>query len=338
MKAGVGHRTIALTADDFGMNGAVNAGIAAAFRRGLLTGTSLLVNGPAAEAAAEIWATLERERAAGSLPSAATRRRLADPDRPFDFGLHLNLTQGSPLTDDYPAELRNADGTFCSVWRLAWMTARTGSRHRPAIEREIGAQLARGRELGLSFARVDGHQYVEMLPAVATALGESMRRFGLKHVRTAREPRLTRTTLGEGRIAAWLLALVKRRFAARFARRMREQGFAGTDSFFGTAHAGRITERKVRQFAAAVGAGETAEIGLHPAEQPNADGKQSGDLQSEATDGWSEATDMPSDPWFDPLARRRPQELAMLVSDGLPDELANLGVRLGRVTSAGAPE
>jgi chitin disaccharide deacetylase len=324
MKAGVGehrtalpNRTVALHADDFGMNGAVNAGIAGGFRRGLLTGTSLLVNGPAAESAAEIWSNLERERQLGSLPSNAARLRLREPDRPFDLGLHLNLTQGKPLTDGYPNELRNADGTFCGVWRLASVSFRSGTRHRKAIGREIGEQLARGRDLGLTFVRVDGHQYVEMLPMVADVLGEQLSHHGIKHVRTASEPHLGRTTLGEGRVAAWLLALVKRRFAERYVRRMRGQGFAGTDLFFGTAHAGRITSGKLRQFLGAIGDGETAEIGLHPAEAIPTGGR-------------------PGDPWFDPLAERRPQELALLVGPDLADDLAKRNVRLGRV-AGGSP-
>jgi predicted glycoside hydrolase/deacetylase ChbG (UPF0249 family) len=316
MKESVGRRTIALSADDFGMNAAVNAGIAAAFRRGLLTGASLLVNGPAAVEASEIWTILERERAGGALPTAEARRRLGEPDRPFDLGLHLNLTQGYPLTGDYPAELRGPDGTFCGVWRLARALSGRGARYGSAIEREIAAQLGRGRELGLMFGRVDGHQYVEMLPVVTTALVEQLPRFGLKHVRIARERRLSRTALGQGRVAAWILGLVKRRYAERFARRMEEAGFVGTDAFFGTAHAGRITSETLGRFVGAVGAGETAEIGLHPGETPAAAGR-------------------PGDPWFDPLADRRPRELAMLVSAESSEGLERLGARLGRASGAG---
>jgi predicted glycoside hydrolase/deacetylase ChbG (UPF0249 family) len=315
MTMGGGRRTIALHADDFGMNEAVNAGIAAGFRRGLLTGTSLLANGPAAETAAVIWMAIEGERASESLPSTDARRRLADPRRRFDLGLHLNLTQGRPLTDDYPSELRYADGAFCGIWRLARQLARNGRQLRPAIVREIAAQLARARDLAPAFGRVDGHQYVEMLPTVASALEEQLSRSGLNHVRMPREPRLGRTTLGDGRVAAWLLALVKRRFAGRYVRRMRALGFSGSDVFFGTAHAGRITRAKLLQFAAAIGDGRSAEIGLHPGEAP-------------ATACRSD------DPWLDPLSERRPRELAMLVDAGLADDLANRNVQLGRVVEA----
>jgi predicted glycoside hydrolase/deacetylase ChbG (UPF0249 family) len=312
---GVAHRTIALTADDFGMNPAVNAGILAGFRRGLLTGTSLLANGPAAEDAARGWEALERERAAGELPSAAARRSLLDPERPFDLGLHLNLTQGTPLSDDYPENLRKRDGTFCGIWRLAWAQAAGGGRHRQAIEREIGAQMARAEGFGLTIRRVDGHQYVEMLPTVASALREQLARAGVRHVRIAREVRLARTTPALGRPAAWLLAVIKRRFAIRYAREMEREGFVGPTKFFGTAHAGCVTAAKLRQFVEAVETGEDAEIGLHPAERA--------------------AAGLRDDPWFDPLAERRSGELAMLVDPELPRELTRLGVRLGRVVHAG---
>ena len=108
--------SLVLHADDLGMNRAVNAGILRGFRHGLLTTHSLLANAPDAVWAIEQWKSLADEPTAGQLPSADARRKLGDPDCPFDLGVHLNLTQGRPLTGSrYPAELLDHEGRFPGV-------------------------------------------------------------------------------------------------------------------------------------------------------------------------------------------------------------------------------
>ena len=115
----VGSCNLVLHADDLGMNRAVNEGILRGFRHGLLTSTSLLANAPDAAWAIQQWKTLADEQAAGQLPSAAVRRKLGDPNGPFDLGVHLNLTQGRPLTGrHYPAELLDPKGRFPGVFEL----------------------------------------------------------------------------------------------------------------------------------------------------------------------------------------------------------------------------
>jgi predicted glycoside hydrolase/deacetylase ChbG (UPF0249 family) len=82
------------------MNEAVHSGILRAFSFGLLTSTSVLANGPAAADALCSWKGLSANHMAAGLPSTAARRRLGDRERPFDLGVHLNLTQGRPLSGE----------------------------------------------------------------------------------------------------------------------------------------------------------------------------------------------------------------------------------------------
>ena len=108
-----GDRRVAFHADDFGMNRAVTDGILQGFRQGLLTSTSLLANAPDAGRALAEWDRLEQDRRGGVLPSSALRKRLGDPDCPFDLGVHLNLTQGRPLR---PAASRRSCSTPRAVF------------------------------------------------------------------------------------------------------------------------------------------------------------------------------------------------------------------------------
>ena len=201
---------LALHADDFGMNRAVSTGILHGFRYGLLTSTSLLANAPDAARALSHWKELLVEQAAGRLPSADVRRRLGDPDVPFDLGVHLNLTQGRPLHDRYPAELLDVEGRFPGVFSLFARLRRSGGKWREAIREEWRRQIEFLCDHGLRPTHLNGHQYVEMPPATAELVPELMKHFGIKAVRVAWEPALLRNVALHGfQITKWPLAQVK---------------------------------------------------------------------------------------------------------------------------------
>lgn len=309
-------RQLALHADDLGMNRAVNDGILRGFRDGLLTSTSVLSNAPHAAEALPRWKQLEADRAAGSLPSQAARSKLGDPACQFDLGVHLNLTQGRPLTADrFPAELLDTQGRFPSVFSLFARLWRTGDKFQSAIRDEWQRQIEFVCDGGIRPTHLNGHQYVEMLPIARNIVPELLQRFGIATVRVAREPALLRNTAFHRFAAAkWPIAQVKHFFATRFRRNIDARHIARPDAFFGTAHAGNVDLKLMARFLASASNDRLVEVGLHPAESA---GEPS---QTEIADGW-----------FDPLARMRPLELEMLVSDSLPRLLDKAGRQLGRL-------
>ena len=308
--------SLVLHADDFGMNRAVTDGILRGFRQGLLTSTSLLANAPDADRALSQWKELAAEQTAGRLPSAEVRRRLGDPECPFDLGVHLNLTQGRPLGGNrYPADLRDSEGRFLGIFSLFAKLWRSGDKYRAAIRDQWQRQLQFLCDHGLHPTHLNGHQYVEMLPATAEIVSELLERFAIKTVRVAWEPALLRnTTLHEFGIARWPLAQVKHLFAARFRTLIDARRIAHADVFFGTAHAGAVNLRLLRRFLASRQGCRLVEVGLHP-------GEAASEMPPEDHD----------DGWRDPLAATRPRELQMLLSEELPRCLESSGWHLGRL-------
>ena len=313
---------LVLHADDFGMSRAVTDGILRAFRHGLLTSTSVLANGPDASRALDQWKALIEQHAAGALPSMPARRRLDDCREPLDLGVHLNLTQGRPL-GPYPSELLDPSGCFPGVVPLFFRLWRSGDRFHAAIRKELQRQVEFVRDQGLRPTHLNGHQYVELLPAVARWMPEMTARFGIGRVRVAWERSLVRTTLLTGRYAGnWPLACVKRRFAARFRAFADAQAMPHADRFYGTAHAGHIDLALLRRFlrpnrprhSHPAGPEPLVEIAVHPGEVAGAPSP----AESAAA-------------WRDPLAPWRPQELRMLMSDELVEFLASAGWGLGRL-------
>ena len=311
-------RRIALHADDLGMNRGVTDGILQGFERGLLTSTSVLANGPDAARALECWRQLEARRAAGSLASAPRRGRLHDPPRPFDLGIHLNLTQGRPLTGSrYPAALVDADGRFPGIFGLFRRLRRCGDSAAAAIEEELTSQVQFMLDRGHRPGHLNGHQYIELLPVVDRIVISLLERFEIPVVRVARERswRRSRTWPGIG-TSQWLIGGLKRVFAGRFHRQVSASKVFFAEVFFGTMTAGTTTLETMRAFLAGVPDFQLAEIGMHPG------GRSEMDIAAATAGGW-----------HDPLADLRPRELEMVVSDELEELLAARGCRLGRLGS-----
>jgi predicted glycoside hydrolase/deacetylase ChbG (UPF0249 family) len=298
------------------MNRSVTEGIVRGFTHGLLSSTSLLANAPHATAALEAWRQLKAEQAAGRLPSNEARASLREPALPFELGIHLNLTQGRPLTQGYPPQLLDDAGRFRGIGTVFRHLHRP--RPRPSLEAALRSELVAQIEFlldhGFQPTHVNGHQYIELLPGLRHTLRVLLARYRIATLRVAREGRLFQTTLRNDRQPGkWFLAHVKRFYAGRLLREAQSWQVDFPDAFFGTSHAGRVDLALVRQFLVGKDRRRLIEIGLHPA-------IGSGSQEAETVAGWG-----------DPLAELRPKELEMLTGPHLAELLHSCGMSLGRL-------
>jgi len=162
-----GRRRLIVAADDFGMSAGVNAGILRAYRDGILTDTSLMVNGQAFAEATE----------------------LARANPGLSVGLHLMLVQGRCAAP--PASiplLADADGIFGNAPVWAGMRFFFIPGVRAQLRREIIAQLDKFLATGLPLSHVDGHLTIHMHPVVVDVLVDVCQQYGIRAVRLPREP------------------------------------------------------------------------------------------------------------------------------------------------------
>jgi predicted glycoside hydrolase/deacetylase ChbG (UPF0249 family) len=307
-------RLVVLHADDFGMNPAVTNGIIQGFDQGLLTSTSLLSNAPDADRALDRWRELESRQSQGSLASRARRERLHDPQRPFDLGIHLNLTQGRPLTGDrFPRALLDKRGCFPGVFSLHRRLRRHGETSAAAIEEELACQAQFMLDRGHQPTHLNGHQYIEMLPVVDRIVESLLQRFHIPALRIAYEQSWWKSFTWPGiGTTQWLIGGLKKRYARRFRSRFVGSKVFFAETFFGTMTAGTTSLDTMRALMPELQNYPFAEIGLHPAARPDAAAKAEED-------------------WHDPLAYLRPRELGMLLTIELCDLLAASGCSLGRL-------
>lgn len=316
-----------LHADDFGMNTAVNAGVMRALETGLLTSTSVLANAPAAAAALAAWSRLDGVHRSSALPARPTRLRIAGGRADCDLGVHLNLTQGRPLTPDFPSALLDRRGCFPGIFglfaKLGHLPPGTalGTRARrtaEAIAAELRAQIEFVTSHGIAPTHFNGHQYIELIPVVGEIVIALAREYGVATIRVAREPQILRYARpGVGGPLQAFLGFVKRRFARQFARAVAAAGLTAPAAFFGTLHAGRISRSLLENYLTCGRAYSSVEIAVHPAEL-------------------AESVDVPME-WVDPLATLRPTELAWLCDPATAERITAAGYELGRLADLATP-
>ena len=236
-----------VSGDDFGAAVEVNDGIVRAHRDGILTQTSLMVTGEAAEHAV----ALARQH-----PSLAV-------------GLHLVLAQGRPASRpaDVPALVRT-DGAFRDTpirngLRYALASVRTAGRAQ--LVREIEAQLAAFAATGLPLSHVDGHLNMHLHPMILPILLELAPRYGIRAMRLSRES-LAAALRYDRRHAArkTFEGLVFHALAAYAAPRLRTAGIATSARVFGMHETGHVDERYVLHVIATLPGG-VSELYAHPA-------------------------------------------------------------------------
>ena len=150
-------KQVFFTADDFGFTKGVTDGILHCHDKGLVTNTSLMVNMPDASRAVEL---------------AKTRPNLS-------IGLHVNLTQGKPLTKpELVPSLVGKDGNFK---QLSLSYPRKADPK--DLRLEVCAQIEKFKSLGFKKFHIDGHHYVTFIPSVLNILLDVSKKYGIESMR-----------------------------------------------------------------------------------------------------------------------------------------------------------
>ncbi|XP_015975660.2 carbohydrate deacetylase isoform X1 [Rousettus aegyptiacus] len=207
---------LVITADDFGYCPRRDEGIVEAFLAGAVTSASLLVNGAAAESAAEL----------------ARRHQIPT-------GLHANLSEGRPMGPARrgASSLLSPEGFFLGKMGFREAVA-AGDVALSQVREELEAQLSRFQELlGGNPTHVDGHQHVHVLPGVCQVFAEALQAHGVRFTRLPLERGIGSCTWLEAPARAFACAVAHdaRAAAGPFSRR----GLRWTDAFVGLSTCGR---------------------------------------------------------------------------------------------------
>lgn len=260
-------------ADDFGETNEITDGIAIAMRAGRVTSTTIMANMPGTDHALTL---------------------AANWSAPASFGVHINLCEGRPLTA--AASLHDGNGAFFNK-RALFMRSVTGRLSLEDLELEIGAQIARIRDAGISISHLDGHKHLHQLPVVREAVVRCAGRFGIQRARVSISKFNDLNKLSPiARIGIGVRNRMSHRSASLFA----SHGIRSPSGIVDIASIMRAPDRASRALAA-LGAKLPLEVFCHP-------GTQAADVEK-------------------PGSCSRFDELNYLVSDGFAQLMQALGVQ-----------
>jgi hypothetical protein len=198
-------KRIVLCADDYGQAEAVSRGIIELLAARRLTAVSCLVNQPGLAG----WA-----------------RQLDPFQDQADIGLHLNFTEGSPLSTLYRERV---GGSFQPLTKVLWRSIfRVPPWPRAALTAEIHAQLDAFTEaFGRQPQFIDGHQHVHHLPGIRAALLE------VYEARLAGQSVYMRAVTQSGAIGGVKSRIIELTGGKKFVRLLRKHGVKHNTSFGG---------------------------------------------------------------------------------------------------------
>jgi predicted glycoside hydrolase/deacetylase ChbG (UPF0249 family) len=233
-------RLLIVNADDYGLTAGVSRAILDAHRHGIVTSTSVIALGPA---------------------FAETVGWLLDAPG-LGVGGHLALVGEDPplLSAAEIPTLVDERGKLALSWRQFLPRAAAGRIDPQDIHRELGAQLQRLVDAGLTLDHLDTHQNLHLWPLVGRVVMELGELYGVRALRVTRSS--ARSPVG----------VTVRRLAARLERDCRHAGWAFPGASTGLDEAGHLDAGAMIQslFRLAATGAPTAELATHPgaAEDP----------------------------------------------------------------------
>jgi hopanoid biosynthesis associated protein HpnK len=237
-------RKLIVTADDFGLDIAVNEAVERGNREGILSTASLMVAAPA-------------------FADAVARAR-ALPD--LRVGLHVVLVNGRPkLPPERVPLLVDRDGNFASDLLRAGVTYFFTPGIRAQLEAEVRAQFEAFAQTGLALDHVNAQNHFHVHPTVLSAILKVGKDFGLRAVRIPHEPYgPSWRAMRRNRRARWANDVLLAPWMALMRARLRRAGIATNDYVFGMNDTGHMTPEKVAAFLRELPEG-VSEVYVHPA-------------------------------------------------------------------------
>lgn len=154
---------VIINADDFGMSESCTKAIVECFEKGLVTDTTMLANGVYFDEAVKL----------------AKLHGFDDK-----IGIHLNLTEGEPLTEDIKGCPRFVtDGRFNKSYDRALPLS---AEEQDAIYKELTAQAVKLEKAGLSITHADSHHHIHTGVWIAPIASRVCREHGIEKIRMIR--------------------------------------------------------------------------------------------------------------------------------------------------------
>ena len=223
-----------VNADDYGYFRCVSEGILKAATRGIVTATGVFAN---------------------MAHFAEHAARLRDCDA-LDVGVHLNLTDGMPLTSELRNRLSRWSGRFPGKFSMAGAILSRAVRTED-VSREWRAQIERCLDNGLRLRFLNSHEHMHMLPALFLVVSVLAKDYAIPHIRYP----TSQVRGGSANGSLFRGAVIK-----ALATINRRRADTPTVHFLGMETSGKLDLPYLERSLSRLGPGEIYELMCHPGE------------------------------------------------------------------------
>ena len=229
-------KRLIVNADDFALHDCISQAILKAINHGIVRSVSCVVTTDYfSEAMNLIW-----------------------DKKDISVGIHLNLTDGIPVSDkDAIAFLLDKKGFFLRSHAkvIAALSIRPHRLKNVCIELE--GQIRKLKDVGVTISHLDSHGYIHMLPFLFPRIAHLAKKYGISFIRIPQERiSFMRLTCCWKVLGLGILSCAARAY-------LRKQNMKYTDFFYGLADAGNMCEDAFIQLLPKIKVGLT-EIVVHP--------------------------------------------------------------------------
>src|SRR5882724_2118681 len=155
-----------INGDDFGYDFAINKAIFRSFQSGLITRASLMVNMPGFEDAVDLL---------------RTHSFLSDK-----IGLHVNLTEGVPLSAPIRNCKRFCDGSGQFIFKRQQPLFFLSDHEQKVVYKEMIAQMEKAKRCGIRLTHLDSHHHVHTEWAIMKLMIRLGKEYGIRQIRLSR--------------------------------------------------------------------------------------------------------------------------------------------------------
>ncbi|KAI8749282.1 carbohydrate deacetylase isoform X1 [Biomphalaria glabrata] len=246
-------RYLIITGDDFGFSWERNEGVMEAFNKGAITSASLLLNCTGTEEGAAMFKSsqlcpgLHLNLTEGSPVGEFDYETLVSTEEVFrgkfalrkhlDLGLHLNLTEGVPIANHQYKTLTNETFNFHGMLPTPRLLD-AGNIDEEEIKRELDSQIKKFIELvGRAPVYVDGHQHIHLHPKVVELFAAALKQHNIHITRFPVEINMAAKEWVNPEYMPFFLAMIEKAHVAK--KVLDDYGIKTTDSFVGLSTMGR---------------------------------------------------------------------------------------------------
>jgi predicted glycoside hydrolase/deacetylase ChbG (UPF0249 family) len=221
-------RLLVVNADDFGLCEEITKGIIKAYQEGIVTSTTVVVNGAYFDKSVYLL-----------------------KDSGIEAGIHLTLVGGEKPVSGYIDGLVDERGLFLKSYGEVIRRVVSGRFDKKALKRELYEQISILRDAKVKITHIDSHQHLHTLPSIRNIMIDAAKEFKIKWIRAPRSGFSDINCIGINILASLLR------------RKLKKHQLEFTDNFIGFEDRGHLNQERLLALLQNLKSG-TTELMVHP--------------------------------------------------------------------------